>query len=134
MKNKNMKRGSKISVAAGSASGVGSIISVHNVCHYLCLGVVAVLSVFGILVSSDVLMFLENYNLIFWSMGLLFLFVSIFLLYNFPNCISKKAITANAGLLVFGFPFQIYNFLFWIAGSVVLVATIGWYIRDRVIR
>lgn len=134
MKNKNVKKGSKASLVAGSASGIGSIISAHNICHQVCLAVVAVLSIFGIIVSSSVLMFLEDYNLIFWIMGLIFLFVSLVMLYKFPSCMSKKAILANIGLLIFGLPLQLYSFLFWIAGSSIVIASVGWYVRDRLIQ
>ena len=73
--NATKKRGNVVGAAAG-ASGAGSVISAHNVCHAICLAVVSLLSVFGIIVSSDILMWLQDYNMLFWGMGLAFLFVS----------------------------------------------------------
>lgn len=55
MSRKNKKLESKLVGTAGGISGTGSIISAHNVCHTLCLSVVAILSIFGIVVSSTAL-------------------------------------------------------------------------------
>src|SRR3989344_2552054 len=115
---------------AGGVSGAGSVISAHNVCHALCLAVVAFLSVFGIIVSSDVLMWLQDYNLFFWSMGLLFLGISLVLLYIKGNCISKKMIVLNSGLLIIGFPF-LQNLIVWIPGILIVLFSVGWYLRDK---
>lgn len=119
--------------ALNAASGVGSIISAHNICHSICLGVVAILSVFGIIVSSNVLMFLENYNLLFWSMGIFFLATSLLLYIKFGKCISPKMILLNTGLLIVGFPFSLLaQYVFWIIGGLVATASVAWYIKDRV--
>ena len=131
---KNMK--GRIVGISGNISGVGSIISAHNVCHTLCLAVVAVLSVFGIIVSSNVLMFLEDYNLLFWSMGISFLAMSLFLYSRYPGCISKKIILANVGLLIIGTPFQFlqpFNLIFWISGGSIVFTSFLWYLKGRVL-
>ncbi len=120
--------------AFGGISGAGSVISAHNICHSVCLLVVAVLSLFGVLVSSSALMFLENYNFLFWSIGLVFLAVAISLYASRPHCTSKKLIMANSGLLLVGIPSQLvgyYNPLFWIAGGLLLTGSIAWYIKGR---
>jgi len=125
---------SKVVGVSGSVSGAGSVISAHNVCHALCLGVVAVLSVFGIVVASDVLMFLENFALTFWSMGLFFLAISLLLLYKYGKCISQKLILANAGLLTIGVPFpslQAYSLVFYTFGGFIVATSFGWYLRDK---
>lgn len=128
------KKKAKITGVFGTVSGTGSIISAHNVCHALCLAVVAFLSVFGVIVSSDILMFLENYNLFFWSMGIFFLALGLMLLLKYPNCMSRKMILANSGLLIIGVPYlPSLNLLFWIVGSIIVSASIGWYIKDKFI-
>ena len=131
-KNKSGKDGKGVFAIAGSVSGAGSIISAHNVCHSICLAVVALLSIFGIIVSSDILMWLQNYNLFFWSMGIAFLAISLVIYYKVPCCISKKLILFNTGLIIIGFPFFIFlNLVFWIFGGGVTLFSIGWYFRDR---
>ncbi len=124
------KDGKKIFGIAGGVSGAGSVISAHNVCHALCMAVVAFLSIFGIIVSADVLMWLQDYNLFFWSMGTVFLGMSLILLYIKGNCISKKMIVLNVGLLIIGFPF-LQNWIIWAPGILVVLFSIGWYLRDR---
>ncbi|MBI2543262.1 MAG: hypothetical protein HYW24_03690 [Candidatus Aenigmarchaeota archaeon] len=129
-KNKILK--GKMANAFGSVSGVGSIVSAHNVCHSVCLAVVAILSVFGIIVSSNVLMFLEDYNLLFWSMGILFLGVSLLLYLKFGKCISTKMILFNVGLLVIGFPFTLLSqYVFWVLGGTISISSVVWYLKDK---
>lgn len=120
----------------GSVSGVGSVISAHNICHTLCLVVVAVLSVFGIMASSNILMFLEDYNLLFWSMGIFFLAISLLLYFRFGRCISEKLILANTGLLVIGIPFPPLqsSIVAWLVGGSVVLASIGWFLKERLIK
>lgn len=126
--------GDKKLKAAGTASSLGSFASAHNVCHSLCLGVVAILSVFGIIVSSDILMFLENYNLIFWFMGTFFLGLSFVLYFKFGQCISEKLILFNSGLILFGFPFfREFGPMFSIIGGTVSLVAIGLYLKERVV-
>ncbi len=122
----------KLSAVFGNAAGVGSIISAHNVCHWLCLAAVAALSVFGIAVSSTALMFLEDYNLLFWGMGLAFLAVSLFLYSKNPKCISKKLILFNVGLLVIGTPFVAqFSSFFWLTGGLIVAMTSGFYFKEK---
>src|SRR3989338_6445603 len=99
------RKNGKIFGIFGSASGVSSVISAHNVCHMVCLAVVSFLSLFGILVSSDVLMWLQNYNILFWEIGIVFLGMSLLLLVRYRECISRRIIMFNTGLLIAGFPF-----------------------------
>lgn len=133
MKTKNrFKKKAKVAGIFGSISGTGSIVSAHNVCHALCLAVVALLSVFGIMASSDILMFLENYNLFFWSMGIFFLVLSLALYLKYPNCMPKKMILANSGLLVIGIPYlPSLNLLFWVVGGIIVFTSVGWYAKDK---
>ena len=124
------KNGKGVFGIAGGVSGAGSVISAHNICHAVCLAVVAFLSIFGIIVSSDVLMWLQDYNLFFWSMGIIFLGISLVLLYIKGDCISKKMIVLNVGLLIIGFPF-LQNWLIWVTGILISLFSICWYLRDK---
>jgi len=131
---KELKRVGKIATTANVASGTGSIISAHNVCHSVCSTVVAILSVFGIIVSADILMWLQDYNLLFWGMGMLFLAVSLILLFKFKGCISKNTILFNIGLLIVGNPFtQLtnFNFLFWIVGGIIVFLSVVMFLRNK---
>jgi hypothetical protein len=84
------------------------VVSAHNVCHLLCTGAVAALSVFGITASaSGPLMFLESLSWPFWSMGLAVFAVTLVLLAMRPGCISRNLIAANGGLLLVGLPLSL---------------------------
>src|SRR3989344_5263936 len=96
----------KVSGSLSGVSGGMSIISAHNVCHTLCIGVVAALTFFGIAVSGMPLMFLQKYTLLFWGMAVSFLALSLALYYFKGPCISKKAMLFNSGLIVAGVPFS----------------------------
>ena len=122
---------SRVSAIASGTTGAASIISAHNVCHAVCLGVVAVLSLFGIALSSTALMFLQDYNLLFWSMGLFFLLISA-ALYVRLGCVSTKAMTANAGIIIAGVPFfPTAQVAFWIVGWAIFLVTLGQYMKQR---
>src|SRR3990167_1870443 len=129
-KKKDNKPGRAGSIATGT-TGAASIISAHNVCHAVCLGVVAVLSLFGIALSSTALMFLQDYNLLFWSMGLFFLLISA-ALYVRLGCVSTNAMTANAGIIIAGVPFfPSAQVAFWIVGGAIFLVTLGQHMKQR---
>src|SRR3989344_5269290 len=128
---KTNRRG-KVVGSVGAVSGSGGIISAHNVCHAVCLGVVAVLSVFGIAVSSTALMFLQDYNMLFWTMGVFFLLLSLLLYARFGKCISTKMIVFNAGLVLAGTPFfPAQQVIFWTAGFFIAAIVAFIYTKNR---
>jgi len=123
----------KITGLLGSVSGGMSIISAHNVCHNLCLGLIAILTVFGITVSGMPLGFLQDYNLLFWNMAVFFLVISLIFYVRLRKCISHKMIVFNSGLIVSSVPFeqlQKYNTLFYILGGILVLISIVLYIKD----
>lgn len=125
----------KLAGAAGAAAGAGSVASLHNVCHTLCTGAVALLSLFGITASaSGPLMFLEGLAWPFWTMGLLFLGVSLALYLRHPGCISRHLIAANGGLLLIGLPLALPPGGSLLAGAAG-AAVVGWaavtFLRGR---
>ena len=131
MKSRRNKEGKFLGLV-GTASGAGGIISLHNVCHTVCLGVVATLSIFGIAVSSTALMFLQDYNLLFWSMGVFFLALSLALYAKLGKCISQRLIVFNAGLVLAGTPLlPSLQIVFWAAGFSIAVLVSLIYIKDK---
>jgi len=118
----------------GSLSGGMSIISAHNVCHNICLGLIAVLTLFGITVAGMPLGFLQDYNLLFWNMAVFFLFISLIFYIRHKHCISNKMMIFNSGLITSSVPFeplQQYHLFFWILGGILVLISIILYIKDR---
>ena len=81
----------KLTSLISSFSGGFGIISAHNVCHNICLGLIAVLTLFGIAVTGMPLGFLQDYNLLFWNMAAVFLLVSLSLYFSPPLRKSNSA-------------------------------------------
>ena len=133
-KSSEEKKGKYTSVGATAFTTIG--ITAHNFCHYLCLAVIAALSALGIASAGMPLMFLENYAVYFWGMGLAFLAISFYLLYNKPYCISKKAIMANTGLLIIAVPLKLgaVSYGLWIAGGMIVAASAYIYLREKLIQ
>ena len=132
---KQIQSKGRIVSAANTGSAAGSIASAHNVCHALCLGAVALLSVFGIVVASDALMWLEVFNWPFWLMGISFLLISLALYSRYGPCISWRMMIVNAGLLVVAIPFaQNLGYLSWLAwapGIAITVFGISLILKSR---
>lgn len=76
----------------GSSSGIGMFGAVHNVCHYSCQGIIALLAVFGISAVGMPLGFLLDPLLvmIFSSIGLASITLSIIVEIKHPNSLYNK--------------------------------------------
>ncbi len=132
-KNKTAGRQNRLVGALGSASGGGAVAGAHNVCHAICVGVASALSIFGITVSSTAVMFMQDYAVYFWLMGLVFVILSL-VMYALSGKISRKLAIANVGILTIGVPFAFlepYILVFWLLGSTLLAASIMMFLEER---
>lgn len=126
---KNLHWKNKLCGSIGSASGGGAFASLHSVCHTLCVSLASFLAIFGIIISDTALMFLQDYNIYFWLMGLFFLLVSLALI-MLGKPVSRKLAVFNAGLLVASAPF--FNEIFlWITGWSVAIVVIIIYMQEK---
>ncbi|MEK6904404.1 MAG: hypothetical protein AABW87_02305 [Nanoarchaeota archaeon] len=115
------------------ASSFLSFLGGYQVCHNICLGIVAVLAVIGITVTGMPLLFLTKVAVPFWIVAVV-LFAVTLAIYLKKKCLSKNIMILNAGFIVAGVPFeslQQYNYLFWIAGSVLILTAIILFIKKR---
>ncbi len=129
MKKSEDKRVRYASIAASTAT----IISAHNVCHTLCLGIIAFLAVFGIAITGMPLGFLLDYNIYFWFMALGTLAVMLAMIIKNWGCVSNKTLLFNFGLLIAGFPFAsgaIQNFLL-LVGGLLAITAVGWFAYEK---
>lgn len=121
--------------ATGSISGIASVLGSWQVCHNVCLGIIAVLAVMGITIIGMPLDFLTKVVVPFWTAAFILLLVTIGL-YVKKKCISNRLIMINSGLIIAGVPFQpLQDFLvyLWIIGGFLVVLGIGLYIKDKVV-
>ncbi len=129
---KNIKE--KLIGAAGSGSGATSILGSWQVCHNLCLGVIALLALLGIAVIGMPLMFLTKIAVPFWITAFVLLLITIGF-YVKKRCISNRLVMFNSGLIVAGVPLQplqAYSIFFWIIGGILAAAGISLFIKDKI--
>lgn len=126
-KNKKAKIGKqrKVFAATSSLSGSLSFLGSWQICHNLCLGIIALLSFFGIAVQGMPLLFLTQYSVYFWSAAVIFLVPTLYM-YSRRDCLmSKNLVLFNIGIIVFSFPFfQEISFIFWTLGGFVILYSI----------
>ena len=129
---KNIKE--RIVGATGSATGVTSILGSWQICHNVCLGIVALLGIIGITIVGMPLAFLTKLAIPFWSVAFILLLI-IIALYIKKKCISKNLIILNSGLIIAGIPFQpLQRFIvfFWIIGGTLALIAVSIFIKDKI--
>ena len=129
---KNIKE--KIIGATGSVSGATSILGSWQVCHSVCLGIVALLGILGITVVGMPLVFLTKVAIPIWTGAFLLLLVTL-MLYIKKKCIPKNLIMFNSGLIIAGIPFQPLQKLsvfFWIIGGTLATIAIVIFVKNKI--
>jgi len=122
----------KLIPVSNSLFGGMSVLSSYNVCHSVCMGIIAALSFFGIAVAGFPLAFLIPYQIYFWTFGIAILAIALILYKIKGPCISKHMILANSGLLLAGVPFlQNFSAFFLVAGAVIALGAIILWWREK---
>src|SRR3989338_7247881 len=120
----------KLIGATGSISGVASVLGSWQICHNVCLGLIALLSVVGITVTGMPLLFLTTLAVPLWTAAVVLLLITLFFYFT-RHCISSRLILLNTGLIIAGTPFsavQKYNIFFWVIGGAISVTAIALFI------
>ena len=125
----------KILGTSGSLTGSLSFLGSYQVCHNVCLALIAFLTFLGFTVAGMPLLFLTKVAIPFWIAAVLLLSVMMILNYKKIIHISDKVILLNSGLIIAGIPFQPiqrFNYVFWVIGGILVVFSIGWYVYEKV--
>ncbi|MBI2548206.1 hypothetical protein HYW21_02545 [Candidatus Woesearchaeota archaeon] len=120
--------------ATGSVSGIASILGSWQICHNVCLGIIALLGIIGITLTGMPLQFLTTIALPLWTMALLLLGITM-LMYAKKKCISRNLILINTGLIIAGVPFQsVQSFIavFWVIGGIVALSGIVLFVKEKI--
>jgi len=128
--------GEKAAGFSSTLSGSLSFLGGWQVCHNICLGIIALLSVIGITVVGMPLLFLTKVAIPFWIAAVA-LFIITLIFYFKMKCISKNLIILNAGIIIAGVPFQQvqkYSLVFWIVGGSLVVLSLFLYVRGKIIK
>jgi len=115
MKTQALALKNRIFASGGTTTGVfGAVGSLHNVCHWLCMGVVSTLAIFGITTNVLPLMFLQTYQVYFWWMAVVFTALALYFYFKQKrhNTRDRNLLFINSGLLIFALPFsQIVDYM-----------------------
>lgn len=117
-----------------SLSGGLSFLGGWQICHNLCLGIVAALSLIGITIVGMPLLFLTKYAIYFWSVAVLLLIPTLIMYWKNRKYMSKNLILANIGIIVAAIPFaslKNYQILFWVAGGSLIFASVVLFLRSK---
>ena len=126
----------KLAGTTGTISGVAGVLGSWQVCHNVCLGLIALLSVVGITVVGMPLLFLTKIATPLWIVAFVLLLITL-VFYLKKRCISGRLIILNSGLVIAGIPFQIlqpFLVFFWIIGGALGVLGISLFIKDKIQR
>lgn len=117
-----------------SISGAMGFLGGYQVCHNVCLGIIALLSIIGITIVGMPLLFLTQVAVPFWiAAAVLFIITLIF--YLKKRCISNHLLLFNAGIIIAGVPFNsITEYLpfFWIIGGTIVLISVLLFIKDKI--
>ncbi len=123
----------KIASAGSVVSSVVSFLGGYQVCHSICIGIIALLSVIGITITTFPLIFLTKVAVPFWIAAVALLAISL-VFYFKKKCISRNLIILNAGMIIAGVPFenlQSLRLFFWVIGGGLVLLSIMLFIRDK---
>ena len=118
----------------GAISGATSILGSWQICHNLCLGLIAILGVIGITLTGMPLLFFTKIAVPFWIIAVA-LFCLILYFYFSKHCISKSLLFFNSGLIIAGTPFQVaqrYQLWFWSIGASLAIIGVVLYIKGKI--
>ena len=123
----------KLVGSVGAASAATSALGGYQVCHNLCMAVIALLSVIGITVSGMPLMFLNKVAVPFWIAGVAMLGILGYMRTKM-KCVSGKLLVFNSGLLVAGVPFapiSQHPILLWVMGGALVLSAATLYLVEK---
>lgn len=122
-----------LSLFSGLSGGL-SFLGGWQVCHNLCLGIIALLSIIGITVVGMPLLFLTEYAIYFWSFAVILLILILFMYWKNRKCMSVKPILFNIGIVIASVPFaqmQSYQIAFWTIGGILIASSVWMFLKPR---
>ena len=102
--NKDVKNGRILNLTS-STSGVMGFLGGYQVCHNVCLGIIALLSIIGITLVGMPLLFLTKVAVPFWIAAFSLFLISLFF-YLKSRCLSRNLLLFNGGIIIAGVPFN----------------------------
>lgn len=128
----------KITGYTGTLSGAASVLGSWQVCHTVCLGIIALLGMIGITVAGMPLAFLTKFAFPFWTLAIMLL-VALALLSLKKQCVSRTLLLFNFGLIVAGTPLPektsaLYGPWFWVMGGIIAAIAAVMFVKGKMIK
>lgn len=124
----------KLATISSSLSGTLSFLGGYQVCHNLCMGIIALLSLIGITVVGMPLLFLQKVAVPFWIAAVV-LFTTTLGIYVKMRCLSRNLLLLNFGILIASVPFQGVKPvlpLLWISGGAIVLISFLLMVRESI--
>jgi len=124
----------KAASIGSNVSGITSILGSWQICHTICLAIIALLAAIGITLTTLPLAFLINYSTPLWLIAAALSTITL-LMYLKRPCISPNTLLFQSGILIFGIPFQSvqkYAVYFRIIGALIILASIIIFIDKKI--
>ncbi len=132
-KNKKEAFKGKVFTVTSSVSGITSFLGGYQICHNICLSIIALFSIIGITLVGMPLLFLTKVAIPFWIIAFFLLLISL-VFYIKSKCISKNLLLLNGGIIIAGVPFEAlrkFSAFFWIIGGFIALISILLIIKDK---
>ncbi len=117
-----------------SFTGASGVFSSYQVCHSICLGVIALLSLIGITLTGFPLLFLQKLALPLWTIAIALFGISLLLYLKHKDCMPKNLLIFNFGAIIVGIPFEKLAFLrnyFLVIGFSIIIFSLYLIIKKR---
>lgn len=121
---------------SSASAALATFGSSFQLCHNICLSLIAILGAIGIAITGMPLLFLFEYNIYFWAFALVLLIPTI-IMYIYKKCLSRNLLLFNIGIVIAGTP---QNFtlgmqpFFWLIGGVLVAVALISLIAKRICR
>ena len=119
---------------SSASAALATLGSSFQLCHSLCLGLMAVLATLGIVIAGFPLLFLFQYNIYFWSFAIALLIPTV-IMYIYKKCLSRNLLLFNIGIVIAGTPENFTSGLqpaFWIVGGILVAVAIASLLTKKI--
>jgi hypothetical protein len=119
-----------------SVSGCASILGSWQICHNLCMSLVAALTTLGFAIQGMPLLFLNRWQKPLWMVALAFFGALLLLRFvTRMRFITRRSVFGNAGLMLAGLPFDVP----WvssarIAGIAIAIIALAGYLKEQIVQ
>lgn len=120
---------------SSASAALATFGSSFQLCHNICLALIAILGAVGIAITGMPLLFLFQYNIYFWAFAIALLIPTI-IMYIYKKCLSRNLLLFNIGIVIAGTPQNFTSGLqlaFWVIGGILVAVAIGSIVYKKAI-